>query len=196
MLTLAFHNTHHTISVIQPRKFLGMERFEDLKHELLPPRLPAWVDALKSVDVSAPPEKRQGLWLPEAEMVVSPQNPVRRVMHLANWLFVRLPLLNLLSGRRRYQPIGSDGWRNFLGRLPRLSADDIKTAQASGGKRKKKNQAQADKRNKHKDEVFQWFSKIVSRGNNVVVIEPHPDVPQALHWRGQVIPLQKSDNGE
>jgi hypothetical protein len=60
-------------------------------------------------------------------------------------------------------------------------------ALASNGK--KRNQAQAAKCNKEKDESLKTFSHLLSHTEQVV-IKRHPNVPIALHWQGKVISVR------
>jgi hypothetical protein len=154
----------------------------------VPKRIQAWTDALTMVDVSSPPAKRTGLWLPEPEFLITPETKLRLVMYLHHWLQARLPFLTLLNDRRRYPPLNPNTWRTFLGRFPGQTAAEAQAFQAKAlaSNGKKRNQAQAAKRNKEKDESLKTFSHLLSRTEQVVV-ERHPNVPTALHWQGKVI---------
>lgn len=64
----------------------GMERFEEKTHALLPRRLAVWHEALAAVDHTQPcadDAHRLGLWLPEAELVMTVSHHRRLYIYLA-----------------------------------------------------------------------------------------------------------------
>jgi hypothetical protein len=167
-----------------------MERFTPKDHPLLPGCIESWTIALLAVDRSAPPRVRLGLWLPEAEFVVTPSNPLRLTMYLVNWLQARIPLLTLLNERRRYAPFGPNAWRSFLGRLSPVIGEQ---AQAPPAKSKKRSVTQLQKRSAEKDESFKAFSALLSRSQPFVV-QLNPPAPSSLHWRGNIVQIKQGND--
>jgi hypothetical protein len=167
-----------------------MDRFNVMHHPLLPSHIESWTTALKTVSYAFPPSARLGLWLPEAEVVVTPERSLRRIMYLSNWLQARVPILVLLNERQRFPPFAPNAWRSYLSRFPPPSTQEANAmhGKATGPNSKKRNMAQSHKRQQEKDSAWQTLSGLLSR-HQPFIIEQRPSAPSALHWRNNIYPI-------
>ena len=53
--------------------------------------MPVWADALASIDFRKAVQDRWGYWVPEAAMLIQPDNNLRLAGYVANWLEAREP---------------------------------------------------------------------------------------------------------
>ncbi|GJE85700.1 hypothetical protein PsYK624_017790 [Phanerochaete sordida] len=110
----------------------ALERFKALDHELLPARLAVWQEALDTLNVSKPCKSLVGLWFPEPEMFVMPQNKLRLMVYISNWMTIRMPLFGLLGRATLHLHATQKTWRTLLARFPEQSEDE---KQVSEGQR-------------------------------------------------------------
>lgn len=84
----------------------------------MPPALPAWESAMRSVDRSAPAKRQEdlwGYWIPEPALLLGPQQVERTRRYLVNWLRVRAAWLYLLSHPdARVTRVQPQWWRDYL----------------------------------------------------------------------------------
>ncbi|KAK1217024.1 hypothetical protein PQX77_020330 [Marasmius sp. AFHP31] len=102
---------------------------------LLPPSVPAWSDALRSLshhDITTPPPPGhdRGYWLPPARLFVSPERDDIKLALLRNWLKVREVLIfRTTTGASR---LSAKDWRSLLN----ISGGDTKqVSETRSGKR-------------------------------------------------------------
>lgn len=112
----------------RPQARLGAEKFEELSHRWMPPALPAWRQALDSVDLShvGPTSRKSwGYWIPEPGLFVRTKTDQRGLQYIMNWLRVRPAWLYMLRVRdANLCSIPPQWWRDFLyGDLARSEGD-------------------------------------------------------------------------
>lgn len=188
----------------------GTDRFQEKDHYLLPRRLPIWQDALGRVDVTQPCEGRVGFWLPEPEMAVTPQNTLRLLVHVSNWITVRLALFSKLGQRTVYHPVGPDCWRTFLGRFPEQSEEEAAESEqrrltnqvGKGPTRSSRNRAgnsrdaeahdtAVKKRRDRKEETCAFFTELLDCKQMPFQLRTPPIA--SFLWRGQTQVLSLGD---
>ena len=151
-------------------------------HAMLPRRLPVWQDAVMAVDLTRPcPDDahRLGLWLPEAEFVMTVQQTRRLFVYMGNWLRHRCAILSTLDGPARYAPPRPGWWRTLLARFPKSPND------RDGDKPGEK------KRRKEKDEACDFFTELL--GEPISVYAP---IPNAFVWRGVTVSETLLETGQ
>ena len=143
------------------------QKFIDLEHELLPPRIDAWTLALSSVDRSRPAPDTKNIWkywVPEPAMLITSTKEDRRERYVRNWLRARDPWYWLISRAGHFCPPTLQGWRDYLN-------FNVKTVHDLG-----KNGQQAEQ----KRQVFRYFYAAFGESN---ILNSDGDV----HWRGRKI---------
>ena len=114
----------HILTIREAQRVLALERFKAQQHELLPARIAVWQEGLSTLDPSKPCEALVGLWFPKPELLVMPQNKVRRLVYISNWMSIRMPLFGLLGRAALHSPITQNSWRTLLSRFPEPSEDE------------------------------------------------------------------------
>ncbi|KAF5371871.1 hypothetical protein D9615_009520 [Tricholomella constricta] len=101
----------------------GRSKFEDLPDPILPPVIPVWRDALRSVDQSPSNFVNQdvlgsdfGYAFPEPASFIAYQNRDRRASTLRCWLRYRVAFIHRLSvNGLTARPMSGKAWRDLLG---------------------------------------------------------------------------------
>ncbi|GJE91173.1 hypothetical protein PsYK624_073220 [Phanerochaete sordida] len=184
----------------------GTERFQATAHPLVPARLPAWQAGLEAVDTTQPCEARVGFWIPDPELVVTPSLPIRLLVHLSNWLSVRVGVFSKLGRRGMYHPVGPECWRIFLARFPEQTpeereesqkkreaalAESASKASRKGGKRPDTHQAAQQKRADRKLQVCAYFGALLDRDARPFELRTPPI--SSFSWRGRTLALGLED---
>ena len=150
----------------------GRERIPEQLHPLLPRRIGVWQSALDRIDFSRPcADSRLGLYVPEAEFLVSVQNLRRLYTYASNWLRVRSGILRLLTGIALFTPPRPESWRTLLGRFP-----------LTAGYEQHRKEVDAP-RHKRKLEACKLFTDLL--GEDITL---HTDMPESVVWEGTVLP--------
>ena len=93
-------------------------KFVDLDHQLLPPRIDAWSSALAGVDRSRPAPGRDDswrYWVPDPAVLVTPGKDDRLVRYIRNWLRIRIPWYWIVErADKRLRPMNLKVWRELL----------------------------------------------------------------------------------
>lgn len=152
---------------------------------------------------------RNGLWLPEAEVIVGAANPLRQLVYLSNWLHVRNAIRNRLTKRPLYLALSSSHWRTFLDRFPPKNEEEKQAAERakrSGADRHAKAKAENTKSRPHKKKktpptaandapekskrylgrlaTLEYFSRWLD-----IEVRDEPEPIAAFNWQGVTIPL-------
>ncbi|KAI0693308.1 hypothetical protein C8T65DRAFT_585856 [Cerioporus squamosus] len=96
----------------------GTNKFEHFEHPWMPNELPAWQEAMRTVDLSQPARPNPeiwGYWIPEPALLLRPKTTDRRDRYIMTWLRIRAGWLYLL--RVPDIPVTSvptQWWRDFL----------------------------------------------------------------------------------
>ena len=167
----------------------GRDRFDERVHSLLPRKVHVWQTALERVDFSRPaPDDRGrlGLWLPEAEFLVTPSSPLRLYAYLSNWLNARSALYQLLARLERFVPPRANTWRNFLGRFPEQTSEERQQSRrhAVSASHKERSQNQRLKREQERGDMCKFFSTLLKQDVNWRV-----PLPDHITWAGLSITL-------
>ena len=93
-----------------------LARFDARTHDLLPPRLDVWQQALQSLPKIQRCGARVGLWPAEPELAVTPKNNLWPLVYVSSWVTIRT---NFLSKLGRQSLCDSVSLNLFLGVSPR-----------------------------------------------------------------------------
>lgn len=196
---------HHRCSLLPPadtvssaRANKDLPRFTEVAHPYLPARVEAWADGLKLVDFRQPAPidpHRWGHYLPTAEFVVTPTEPERLQVYVANWLHARQPIFTRLSRLSAFAPPSHKTWAIFIGRFPPQDDDEHRAAKqravAVGKPKGDKVQsaAQKDKRYRKRDEALEYFSRLLDQ----TVTARSPIIPTYTWRRGDDVSILTFD---
>ncbi|KAI1788510.1 hypothetical protein LXA43DRAFT_894450 [Ganoderma leucocontextum] len=96
----------------------GVNKFEPLRHEWMPPPLGIWERVMAGVDLAKPARPQSeiwGYWIPEPGLLLRPQSADRRKRYIYNWLRIRAAWLYVLRLREaRATLLPTQWWRDFL----------------------------------------------------------------------------------
>ncbi|TFK81366.1 hypothetical protein K466DRAFT_604560 [Polyporus arcularius HHB13444] len=96
----------------------GVNKFERFEHPWMPKELPAWQDAMRSVDLTQPARPNPeiwGYWIPEPALLLRPQSTDRRDRYIRTWLRMRDGWLYLLRVPDvPVTSVPSQWWRDVL----------------------------------------------------------------------------------
>ena len=92
-----------------------------------------------AVDFRRAVQDRWGYWVPEAVMVVLPENTSRLLGYVVSWLQAREPWLYILANQSStFRPLNGSKWRTYLARFPKENDLVPRPAQLTSGQRKRK----------------------------------------------------------
>ena len=127
-------------------------KFEDLEHTFLPPRIPAWSQALASVDRSRPaPPHEEGFryWVPEPAALVN-VTAERISRYVMNWLRIRTAWFWVIErAQTNWRLLSMKNWRDLLNY-------DAETA---------KNLSKGTRRANEKRVAFEYFAAVFGKDN-------------------------------
>ncbi|KAF7797643.1 hypothetical protein EIP86_008843 [Pleurotus ostreatoroseus] len=144
-------------------------KFDSVEHELLPPNITAWKEALSAVDTSreAPDFNPWFYWLPEAALMVNAKSE-RAERYIRNWLRARSAWYLLLGRGLLHQgddlrPLRPQEWREYLN-MADWSAKDMRRDTLTASRKRR---------------VFEMFERVFGTDN---ILE---DSTVDLTWSGQ-----------
>ncbi|GJE86778.1 hypothetical protein PsYK624_028600 [Phanerochaete sordida] len=174
------------------QRVLALERFKYQEHELLPPRVAAWQEGLNTLNPSKRCEALIGLWFPEPEMLVMPQNKLRLLVYISNWVSMRTPLFALLGRPSLHSPSEKEKQASESQRTPASSSKSTarggapgKATSSSSSQAAKKEAAQ--KRHQQKEAVCAYFSALFGLKERPLKLRAEPI--SSFVWRGTAYAL-------
>ncbi|GJF00685.1 hypothetical protein PsYK624_169830 [Phanerochaete sordida] len=193
------------------QRVLALERFKSQEHELLPARVAIWQEALSSLDLSKTCEALVGLWFPEPELLVMPQNKLRLLVYISNWVSTRTQLFALLGRLSLHPPVTQNSWRTLLSRFPEQSEEEKQASESqrtpassskstargsASGKATSSSSSQAakkeaaQKRHQQKEAVCAYFSALFGLKERPLKLRVEPI--SSFVWRGTAYALDRT----
>ena len=145
----------------------------------------AWQKALDQVDFSKPSpddQERLGLFMPEAEILVAVNNPMRLFVYLCNWLESRTLVMRLLHSEHRFAPPRPPVWRVLLERFPpqepQTNVSASSSRQVADAPSRKHTSKPKPKKRQEKEDGCRLFSALFDQE---ITLERTP--VEAITWR-------------